>query len=86
MGKAVVSLAPGAEGLHLRNGDEAIIVETAREFRDAVVTLIENDQQRERIEKQARERVERDYSWQRIGRTLRELYDKLNETSQNPED
>jgi glycosyltransferase involved in cell wall biosynthesis len=77
MGKAVVSTPAGVNGLDLAPGDDFMLVHTAQEMAAAIENLLEAPFDRGHIEKAARARVERDYSWDTIARAQSELYRAL---------
>ncbi|HUQ90419.1 MAG TPA: glycosyltransferase [Bryobacteraceae bacterium] len=77
MRKAVVSTPAGINGLALVHGRDVIVVESGAEMARAIRGLMENPSQRRQLEEQARQTVERDFDWRRIGRRQRELYEKL---------
>jgi glycosyltransferase involved in cell wall biosynthesis len=77
MGKAVVSTAAGVNGLDLAPGEDFVLVQTAQEMAAAIEKLLAAPADRARIETAARVRVERDYSWDTIGRAQSALYREL---------
>ena len=77
MGKAVVSTPAGVNGLDLAPGEDFVLVQTAQEMAAAIEKLLAAPADRARIEAAARTRVERDYSWDTIGRAQSALYREL---------
>jgi len=77
MGKAVVSTPAGVNGLDLTPAEDFVLVRTAQEMAAAIETLLASPADRARIEAAARARVERDYSWDTIGRAQSTLYREL---------
>ena len=77
MGKAVVSTPAGVNGLDLTPGEDFVLVRTAQEMADAIEKLLASPADRARIEAAARAGVERDYSWDTIGRAQSALYREL---------
>lgn len=67
MGKATVATAAGVNGLDLSPGEDFVLVNTAEEMAAAIEHLLCDPAARTRIERFARARVERDYSWDAIG-------------------
>ncbi len=68
-GRAVVSTTAGAEGVaDLTDGKELLIRETAQDFADATVDVIENAQLRHNLERNGRALACRDYDWKIIGK------------------
>ena len=77
MGKAVVSTQVGAEGLHLVDGETIFIADDPSHFADAVNRLITDPALRRQIGEGARQHVEAEYDWQRIGERLHRLYESI---------
>ena len=77
MGKAVVSTPAGVNGLDLAPGEDFVLVQTAQEMAAAIEKPLAAPADRARIEAAARTRVERDYSWDTIGRAQSALYREL---------
>jgi len=63
MGKAIVSTRVGVEGLPIRDGDHAVLADEPDEFAGAVANLLQDVEQRNRIERSARSFVEAHASW-----------------------
>jgi GT2 family glycosyltransferase/glycosyltransferase involved in cell wall biosynthesis len=74
MGKAVVSTPAGVNGLDLTPGKDFVLTRTAAEMAVAIEQLFTD---RAAIERNARETVERTYSWDAIARRQSELYAEL---------
>ncbi len=53
-GKAIVSTSAGATGLAVKNGKHLIIADRLHEFAQAIVDLLRNEQQRQKLGKMAR--------------------------------
>lgn len=70
MGKAIVSTRIGAEGIGLRDEEDALLADTPEEFSDAVCRLLEDRSLRQRLGDAARRTVERTYGWDAIGDRL----------------
>jgi glycosyltransferase involved in cell wall biosynthesis len=77
MGKAVIATPAGVNGLDLTAGEDFLLVKTAEEMAGAIEELFSDSSARERIERAARARVERDYDWNAIARAQAELYREL---------
>jgi glycosyltransferase involved in cell wall biosynthesis len=77
MGKAVVSTPAGVNALDLAPGEDFVLVQTAQEMAAAIENRLASPADRARIEAAARARVERDYSWDTIGRAQSALYREL---------
>lgn len=69
-GVPVVSTTRGAEGLVVRNGKDILLVESNKEFVDAVIGLADNQELRNRIIAGGRALVGERYDWSKIGATL----------------
>lgn len=65
-GVPVVATPTGAQGLDVEDGKHILIANEAQTFADAVVSLLENPEQRGRLIQAARGRVEDRYSWSSI--------------------
>jgi GT2 family glycosyltransferase/glycosyltransferase involved in cell wall biosynthesis len=68
MGKAVVSTTAGVNGLDLDPGHDFVLVRTPDEMAAAIDDLLSDPHRRLEIERAARARVERDFSWDEIAR------------------
>jgi glycosyltransferase involved in cell wall biosynthesis len=77
MGKAIVSIPAGVNGLDLAPGEDFVLVKSAEEMAEAVEHLLGEPEQRKRMEQSARCRVEREYGWDEIARKQAELYREL---------
>lgn len=73
MGKAVVSTSIGVEGLPVKNGVHVVLADTAQEFADAIIKLLQDDSGRKRIEKTAREFVEKNVSWEKAAEVFADV-------------
>jgi glycosyltransferase involved in cell wall biosynthesis len=76
MGKAIVSTSLGVEGIDLQPERHAIIANTAREFADAVLTLLGDKQRRDALGQAAREQALK-YDWRNILPQLDHIYGSL---------
>ena len=72
MGKAVVSTTVGAEGLPVVNGEHLLLADEPRSFARAIVRLIRDQDQRERIGEAARGLVLARYDWSAVAGALEE--------------
>ncbi|MFH0793271.1 MAG: glycosyltransferase family 4 protein [bacterium] len=77
MEKAVVSTPVGAEGLTCRDGEHILIAQDPGAFADAVVKLIRTPELRQRLGKNGRELVEREYSWGGVTRRICDVLDEV---------
>jgi len=74
-GKAIVSTKVGAEGLGIENGTQAMIAESEDEFVDMTLKLLNDPSLRSSLARNAREYVERHFSWEIIGTDLQAAYE-----------
>jgi len=72
MGKAVVSTTVGAEGLPVVNGEHLLLADEPRSFARAIVRLIRDQDQRERLGDAARRLVLARYDWSAVAGALEE--------------
>jgi GT2 family glycosyltransferase/glycosyltransferase involved in cell wall biosynthesis len=77
MGKAMVATAAGVNGLDLAAGEDFILVKTAEEMAAEIERLLADSGARSSIERAARARVERDYSWDAIAAAQAAMYRDL---------
>jgi sugar transferase (PEP-CTERM/EpsH1 system associated) len=70
MGKAAVSTTVGAEGLPVRSGENILLADTPQDFAQAVLSLLRDPDQRQRLGTAARTLVEDNYSWRKIAETF----------------
>jgi glycosyltransferase involved in cell wall biosynthesis len=69
--KAMVSTRVGAEGLNFADGKEILLRDDPRSFAAAVADLLEGTETREKMGLAARDKVEREYSFEALRATLR---------------
>jgi glycosyltransferase involved in cell wall biosynthesis len=75
VGVPIVTTKKGIEGINAKNSEHAIIVDDVNEeFIDAVILLVNNKEERERIGANSRRLVEEEYDWDKIGEKLEGLY------------
>ncbi|MCX6022272.1 MAG: glycosyltransferase [Chloroflexi bacterium] len=73
-GKAVVSTTVGAEGLDVTSGKDIILADTPAVFAQAVIDLLRDPAARTRLGHAGRALVERQYSWEAIGKLQEDAY------------
>jgi len=78
MGAAVITTSLGAAGFPITNGEEAIIADTADEFRSAVARLSSSSELRARMGKSARQMMIDHFSWEVIGNQFLDLVEGRN--------
>jgi glycosyltransferase involved in cell wall biosynthesis len=77
MGKAVVSTSIGCEGLAAVDGENILIRDDPKDFADAVLAVLAQNELRRRLGRRGRATVERLYGWDVIGREMIETYLRL---------
>lgn len=77
MGKAIVSTEAGIHGLELERGVDVIVADSADEMAREIERLLDFPDEREVLERRARETAERVYGWDAIAERQRELYESL---------
>jgi len=75
MGLPVVSTSIGAEGLAARHGEHLLIADSPHDFARAVVDVLTDPSLGRELGQKGRELVEREYTWDVVGRRLLALYD-----------
>jgi sugar transferase (PEP-CTERM/EpsH1 system associated) len=76
-GVPVVSTTLGAEGLDVRHGENILIADTSEQLAEAIVSVVEDQEQRNRLGTAGRALVSNHYEWEKIGGSLFEIYQKL---------
>jgi glycosyltransferase involved in cell wall biosynthesis len=74
MGKAVVSTSIGCEGLAAVDGENILVRDNPKDFADAVVMVLGDDELRSRLGRRGRAAAEQLYSWEVIGENLNATY------------
>jgi polysaccharide biosynthesis protein PslH len=74
MGKPIVSTRIGCEGLSVTHGEDILVADAPEAFAAAISRLFDNAELGRRLGAAGRALVEREYSWDRIGRQLEEAY------------
>ena len=76
-GLPVVSTSIGAEGIAVRDGENALIADSASDFAQAVVRLFQDRALQRRLRLQGRRWVEERHDWRRVYGAWDEVYDRL---------
>jgi glycosyltransferase involved in cell wall biosynthesis len=76
-GRPIVSTAMGAEGIDVRDGEEALIADDPAAFAAAAVRVLGDPALAERLGAAGRRLAERDYDWRPIGARLADLFEAL---------
>ena len=77
MSKAIVSTSIGCEGIELNDSEHILIADEPEKFAVKVVEFLEDKAKRVAFGKSGRRLVERQYSWDIIGRLINEKIDRL---------
>jgi sugar transferase (PEP-CTERM/EpsH1 system associated) len=77
MGKAVVSTTLGAEGLPVTHGRDIVIADTPADFAAAVVGLLRDRTRAAELGREARQLVERRYSWPAVVDCFEPIFQKV---------
>jgi glycosyltransferase involved in cell wall biosynthesis len=78
-GLPIVTTRKGIEGIDVRNGKDAIVVdEVNKRFIEAILSLVDNDEQRNILGQNGRRLAEEKYGWDRIGESLDVYYNHIN--------
>jgi glycosyltransferase involved in cell wall biosynthesis len=72
-GSVVVTTSLGCEGLHLRDGVDALVADTPREFARACIRVLSDAALADRLRRAAFERVRSTYRWSDIGHAVAAL-------------
>lgn len=75
-GTPVVTMQMSADALGAKDGDELMVGNTAEELAEKSVQLLQDTQLSMKISKNGRALVERNYTWEEIGKKLDEVYQK----------
>lgn len=76
-GVAVVSTSKGAEGIGATHGEELWIADTPHEFAQAVIRLLRDVAERQRLVRRGYERAKQSYSWEIIAKRVHEAIASL---------
>jgi glycosyltransferase involved in cell wall biosynthesis len=77
MGKAIVSTPAGINGLDLEPGKDVIVTQSGAEMARAVLSLFEDPERRQAIEREARRTAEHRFDWNVIAEQQRQIYLEL---------
>lgn len=75
-GKAIVSTSLGAEGIEGDDGQHFVLADTADDFAERVIDLLDRPEERLRLGEAARRRAVSHYSWPLLGERLATAYDR----------
>jgi len=77
MKKAIVSTSIGCEGLEVTPNKNLLIADDPVQFAENILRLLRNTEERKRLGLAARKLVEKRYSWENIGKTQQEVYERV---------
>jgi len=77
LGKTIVSMGIGAEGLEFVDGKEIVLADEPSEFADAVGSLLTDGGRRSRLAQAARKRLEKNYSFPVMRAAVRDIWNFL---------
>jgi glycosyltransferase involved in cell wall biosynthesis len=78
VGLPIVTTKKGIEGIEAENSKHVMVVDNVDEkFINAINYLIENEDERKRLGRNARKLAEDKYDWEKIGERLNSLYERL---------
>jgi glycosyltransferase involved in cell wall biosynthesis len=77
LGTPVVATTKGAEGLHLRAGEDYLRADSPAAFADATLRILKSAEMRAMLSEAGRKKVRDLYDWSTIGRQLNTLISKI---------
>ena len=77
MGKAVISTSIGAEGIDVTDGRDIYLADTAEEFAQKIIELLNDEDKRRRIGKEGLKLVKEKYQWEHVAEQIEEEYKKI---------
>ncbi len=77
MGKAIVSTSVGCEGIDVENNKNIYIADTERDFAQAIVKLLNDRSETERIGRRGLQIAREKYRWERIAEQIEEEYKSI---------
>jgi len=81
-GVPVISTTLGAEGLNVRDSENILIADTNEQLAEAIVSVVESEEQCKRLSAAGRTLISGHYDWSQLGTNLLEIYQKLLAKSQ----
>jgi glycosyltransferase involved in cell wall biosynthesis len=76
-GKAIITTSIGAEGIPYENKKQMIIADTANEFSEAVIHLLQNPQLKDILQVNARKLAEEKFDYKKVAKELIEFYKNI---------
>jgi glycosyltransferase involved in cell wall biosynthesis len=86
LGTPVVSTSKGAEGLEVTPGEDILIADTAQEYLEAILRLVDAPELRTHLARNARQLVVRKYDWGRIGQRFCQMLRNVVSQDTGPQD
>ncbi|MBI4098010.1 MAG: glycosyltransferase family 4 protein [Candidatus Levybacteria bacterium] len=80
-GTPVITTSLGNEGIEAKNGEEIILCEKPEEFINKTLLLLSDDYLYEKISRNARKFVEKNFDWKNIAQKLENVYQSLTRNS-----
>ena len=77
MGKAIISTSIGAEGIDVTDGRDIYLADTAEEFAQKIIELLNDEDKRRRLGEEGLKLVKEKYQWERIAEQIEEEYKKI---------
>jgi glycosyltransferase involved in cell wall biosynthesis len=79
-GVPIISTTLGAEGLDVHNDQDILIADTNKELSEAIISLTNDSERRNRLSVGGRALVSARYDWSTLGESLLEIYQGLTDT------
>jgi glycosyltransferase involved in cell wall biosynthesis len=76
-GLPLVTTTVGLGGIHAARGRDLLVADGAREFADAVVSVLRSPERARELGESARARVMEDYTWEGAAAAVERVYDRL---------
>lgn len=76
-GKSIVTTSMAIPGIDVSPGQDIIIADSPTEFAERVIELLNNKQLREKIGHNARNLMEKEYSWENVTDKLNKIFQKV---------
>lgn len=84
LGTPVVSTTKGAEGLHLRAGEDYLRADSPAAFADATLRLLQDENMRAELSEAGRKKVHDLYDWEFVGERLNDYVAHIYATAERP--
>jgi len=77
MGKAIISTSIGAEGIDVTDGRDIYLADTAEEFAQKIIELLNDEDKRRRLGEEGLKLVKEKYQWEHVAEQIEEEYKKI---------